>query len=313
MLGVLVVIHELGHFVTARLAGVRVLEFGLGFPPRAQVLRSEGETLYTLNWLPIGGFVRLEGEDGDSDDPRSFVRAPAADQARDPARRRGDEPRSWPFVIFFAIAWRRQPDASRSTFNERPAGLARPPRPASSVGDRIASPINGTRRSTAFDDPGGQRPSTRCAPSRPDGRRSASSAPTARRGRLGRRSARPSDDRPPTSGALGIESLRGATDRRLRPARRRRARPRSAVAQTGEALDAHLERPRPARRLDRQPSDRGAAGRRPGRHRQPGRRRLLAARAGLHAVPRRAPVGQPRPRQHPAVPAARRRPDAGPR
>ncbi len=76
MLGILVVIHELGHFVTARLAKVRVLEFGLGFPPRAKVLRSEGETLYTLNWLPIGGFVRLEGEDGDSDDPRSFIRAP---------------------------------------------------------------------------------------------------------------------------------------------------------------------------------------------------------------------------------------------
>jgi regulator of sigma E protease len=74
ILGVLVVIHELGHFVTARLAGVRVLEFGLGFPPRAKVLRSKGETLYTLNWLPIGGFVKLEGEDGtDTTDPRSFA------------------------------------------------------------------------------------------------------------------------------------------------------------------------------------------------------------------------------------------------
>ena len=73
ILGVLVVIHELGHFVTARLAGVRVLEFGIGFPPRARVLRSKGETLYTLNWLPIGGFVKLEGEDGEqADDPRSF-------------------------------------------------------------------------------------------------------------------------------------------------------------------------------------------------------------------------------------------------
>jgi regulator of sigma E protease len=73
ILGVLVVIHELGHFVTARLARVRVLEFGIGFPPRAKVLRSGGETLYTLNWLPIGGFVKLEGEDGDDgDDPHSF-------------------------------------------------------------------------------------------------------------------------------------------------------------------------------------------------------------------------------------------------
>ena len=74
ILGALVIIHELGHFVTARLAKVRVLEFGIGFPPRAKVLRSRGETLYTLNWLPIGGFVKLEGEDGDdADDPRSFA------------------------------------------------------------------------------------------------------------------------------------------------------------------------------------------------------------------------------------------------
>jgi regulator of sigma E protease len=76
VLGSLVLIHELGHFITARLAGVRVLEFGIGFPPRAKVLRAKGETLYTLNWLPIGGFVKLEGEDGGDDaDPHSFVRA----------------------------------------------------------------------------------------------------------------------------------------------------------------------------------------------------------------------------------------------
>ena len=76
VLGSLVLIHELGHFITARLAGIRVLEFGIGFPPRAKVLRARGETLYTLNWLPIGGFVKLEGEDGDeNDDPRSFARA----------------------------------------------------------------------------------------------------------------------------------------------------------------------------------------------------------------------------------------------
>jgi regulator of sigma E protease len=73
ILGLLVLIHELGHFVVARLARVRVLEFGIGFPPRAKVIRSSGETLYTLNWLPIGGFVKLEGEDGDArGDPRSF-------------------------------------------------------------------------------------------------------------------------------------------------------------------------------------------------------------------------------------------------
>lgn len=77
VLGGLVLLHELGHFVTARLARVRVLEFGIGFPPRAKVLRSRGETLYTLNWLPIGGFVKLEGEDGDeAQDPRSFSAQP---------------------------------------------------------------------------------------------------------------------------------------------------------------------------------------------------------------------------------------------
>lgn len=76
ILGLLVLVHEVGHFVVARRAGIRVHEFGIGFPPRAAVLRSDGETLYTLNWLPIGGFVKLEGEEGDSDDPRSFVRAP---------------------------------------------------------------------------------------------------------------------------------------------------------------------------------------------------------------------------------------------
>jgi regulator of sigma E protease len=75
ILGLLVLVHELGHFITARLFRVRVLEFGVGFPPRARVLWNKGETLYTLNWLPIGGFVKLEGEDGDAaDDPRSFAR-----------------------------------------------------------------------------------------------------------------------------------------------------------------------------------------------------------------------------------------------
>jgi regulator of sigma E protease len=73
---VLVVVHEFGHFIVARLSGVRVHEFGVGFPPRARILARDQETIYTLNWLPIGGFVRLEGEEGASRDPRSFVRQP---------------------------------------------------------------------------------------------------------------------------------------------------------------------------------------------------------------------------------------------
>jgi regulator of sigma E protease len=69
----LVLAHELGHFWAARRAGVTVHEFGIGFPPRALVLHRGTETLYTLNWLPIGGFVRLEGEEGESLDRRAFV------------------------------------------------------------------------------------------------------------------------------------------------------------------------------------------------------------------------------------------------
>src|SRR5438477_5667326 len=76
VLGVLVIVHELGHFVSARLLGIKVEEFGLGFPPRIFAIRRNGID-YSLNWLPIGGFVKIVGENGDSDDPASFGRAPA--------------------------------------------------------------------------------------------------------------------------------------------------------------------------------------------------------------------------------------------
>src|ERR1035437_3566461 len=76
----LVLVHEFGHFIVARLVRIRVLEFGLGFPPRAKVIGHDHETEYTLNWLPIGGFVRLEGEEENSDDPRAFTNAPLRKQ-----------------------------------------------------------------------------------------------------------------------------------------------------------------------------------------------------------------------------------------
>ncbi|MBX3066024.1 MAG: RIP metalloprotease RseP [Anaerolineae bacterium] len=63
VLGPLVLIHEFGHFIAARMIGVTVLEFGLGFPPRALTLFESKGTKFTLNWLPIGGFVRPLGED----------------------------------------------------------------------------------------------------------------------------------------------------------------------------------------------------------------------------------------------------------
>lgn len=58
-----IIIHELGHFLAAKMVGINVLEFGIGFPPRAMRLFMWGETEFTLNWLPIGGFVRPLGED----------------------------------------------------------------------------------------------------------------------------------------------------------------------------------------------------------------------------------------------------------
>ena len=62
ILTVLVLIHEAGHFFVAKKLGIKVEEFGFGLPPRAFGIK-KGETLYSINWLPIGGFVKLYGED----------------------------------------------------------------------------------------------------------------------------------------------------------------------------------------------------------------------------------------------------------
>lgn len=73
ILGLLVFVHELGHFVMAKRAGMQVEEFGFGFPPRMFGIK-KGETIYSLNWIPIGGFVKIAGEDGgEGQNPRSFA------------------------------------------------------------------------------------------------------------------------------------------------------------------------------------------------------------------------------------------------
>ena len=64
ILVVLVLVHELGHFVAAKRSGITVEEFGIGFPPRIASVTWRG-TRYSLNWIPLGGFVRMLGEDGD--------------------------------------------------------------------------------------------------------------------------------------------------------------------------------------------------------------------------------------------------------
>src|SRR5687767_9484460 len=60
-LSILVLIHELGHFFAAKRAGLLVEEFGFGFPPRMFSIQ-RGETKYSFNWLPFGGFVKIYGE-----------------------------------------------------------------------------------------------------------------------------------------------------------------------------------------------------------------------------------------------------------
>jgi regulator of sigma E protease len=69
-----VLIHELGHFTAAKLSKIRVEEFGFGLPPRALKLAEKGGTIYSLNWIPLGGFVRPAGED-DPSVPGGFASA----------------------------------------------------------------------------------------------------------------------------------------------------------------------------------------------------------------------------------------------
>lgn len=67
-ISLLVFVHELGHYLAARFVGVKVLEFSIGFPPKA-VGRKIGETEYILSWIPIGGYVRLLGQDSEDENP----------------------------------------------------------------------------------------------------------------------------------------------------------------------------------------------------------------------------------------------------
>ena len=70
----LIFIHEFGHFITAKLSGVQVNEFAMFMGP-AIWKKQKGETLYSIRCIPIGGYCAMEGEDGDSDNPRAFGRA----------------------------------------------------------------------------------------------------------------------------------------------------------------------------------------------------------------------------------------------
>lgn len=71
--GLVVLIHELGHFLAAKTSGLNVEEFGFGYPPRA-ISKKIGETIYSINWIPFGGFVKILGEEGNEvANPRSLA------------------------------------------------------------------------------------------------------------------------------------------------------------------------------------------------------------------------------------------------
>lgn len=84
-IAILIIAHEFGHFIAAKRAGIRVDEFGIGFPPRLFSWR-RGETLYSVNAIPFGGFVKIFGEDGEelnsADVGRQFVSKSKLTQAR---------------------------------------------------------------------------------------------------------------------------------------------------------------------------------------------------------------------------------------
>lgn len=72
----LILIHEFGHFIIAKKSGIKVNEFAIGMGPKI-FSKQKGETLYSVNLFPIGGYCAMEGEDSESDDERSFDKAPA--------------------------------------------------------------------------------------------------------------------------------------------------------------------------------------------------------------------------------------------
>lgn len=72
--GIIVTVHEFGHFICAKLSGVKVLEFSVGMGPKL-IQKKYGETMYSLRLLPVGGYCAMEGEDSENEDPRAFRNA----------------------------------------------------------------------------------------------------------------------------------------------------------------------------------------------------------------------------------------------
>ena len=79
-LSLLIIIHELGHFLAAKAAGIKVLEFSLFMGPKLFSV-TRGETMYSLRLIPMGGYVKMEGEEESSSDPRAYGNQPVGKKA----------------------------------------------------------------------------------------------------------------------------------------------------------------------------------------------------------------------------------------
>ncbi len=112
----LVVLHEWGHFLAARRNGVEVEEFGIGFPPRAWKRKTKSGFIFSLNWLPIGGFVKLKGENDAASEDGSF--GVASFKAKTKIMLAGVGMNLLAaFVIFAALAWIGMPQLIDNQFS----------------------------------------------------------------------------------------------------------------------------------------------------------------------------------------------------
>ena len=111
----LVVVHEWGHFIAARRNGVDVEEFGIGFPPRAWSKKTKKGFLFSLNWLPIGGFVKLKGENDAATEKGSFGAASFKTKTKIMLAGVGMNLLA-AFVIFTVLAWVGMPQLIENQF-----------------------------------------------------------------------------------------------------------------------------------------------------------------------------------------------------
>ncbi len=111
----LVVIHEYGHFILARRNGVEVEEFGIGFPPRIWGRKTKSGFIFTVNWLPLGGFVRLKGEHDADTEPGTFGAASTLAKTKIMAAGVGMNLLA-ALVIFTILAWVGMPQLINNQF-----------------------------------------------------------------------------------------------------------------------------------------------------------------------------------------------------